>query len=249
MGASGCAAPPLPSSFVLEEGKDRCWKRGAKRRCGMRHRASCCSPLPDGRRRASSCWRGGVLQGCTPPGGLSLHCTRFPVVLALSHSQPCHGWAMARSRTTAERTRGGRSRDPHPGCISCSGYGLHRNSKVWLRARGWQEPAWTQGPVPDWFGRQWEPVGHLRPGPLTRFGVRPPPSGGTVPWPGSLQAAHCLGDACPHWDGTGLRLPRCRARPSSPGGSFGPSLPLLCTIFTFFLVQTEARLLGGPRWR
>lgn len=48
-----------------------------------------------------------------------------------------------------------------------------------------------------------------------------------------------LGDASPHWDGTGLQLAH-----GAPRGSRGLSLPLLCTIFTFFWVQTEARLLG-----
>lgn len=48
-----------------------------------------------------------------------------------------------------------------------------------------------------------------------------------------------LGDASPHRDGTGLQLTH-----GAPRGSRGLSLPLLCTIFTFFWVQTEARLLG-----
>lgn len=52
-------------------------------------------------------------------------------------------------------------------------------------------------------------------------------------------APHSLGDASPHWDGTGLQLTH-----GAPRGSRGLSLPLLCTIFTFFWVQTEARLLG-----
>lgn len=50
-------------------------------------------------------------------------------------------------------------------------------------------------------------------------------------------APHSRGDASPHWDGTGLQLTH-----GAPRGSRGLSLPLLCTIFTFFWVQTEARL-------
>lgn len=52
-------------------------------------------------------------------------------------------------------------------------------------------------------------------------------------------APHSLGDASPHWDGAGLQITHGALR-----GSRGLSLPLLCTIFTFFWVQTEARLLG-----
>lgn len=52
-------------------------------------------------------------------------------------------------------------------------------------------------------------------------------------------APHSLGDASSLWDGTGLQLTH-----GAPRGSRGLSLPLLCTIFTFFWVQTEAQLSG-----
>lgn len=223
----GDMLPPLPAPAPLSWRRDRivAGRGGAGRGTGH-HTAT---PPPDGLHLP-------VVPVVAGGGGGLLHPTVWALPsLHLLFGCPCPAPGPALPRVGDGGESQGATAGTPPGCVSWSRCRLHRDSNVWLPVGG---PGGTRPDTGTSSGPVREAVGaHRAPS------ARPPEPlwclSSSLRWDDALarsrspplRAAHRLGDAPPQ---LGQNRAVAPAQPSGPGGSLGPSLPLLCTIFTFF---------------